>query len=200
MSTHASFEVWTEHHSKYSACTCVMTVYIILSHYRCFSMMSPSHALLHSLVSNSLAWSLWYTVQWFPYLGSCCLSVQGGHHYNRSYIVCMHIAAISGISFVHFSLLSPFPIYCSHPPPFPLLSLAISHLSSLPISLTSASLSLSLIFLPLFHTLRLNTAIQALFMQMCYWCQGRAEHSCFEGWDIARRLPFVLIPFFVVLG
>ena len=126
-----------------------MAVYIILSHYRCFSMMSPSHALFHSFVSNSSAWSLWYTVQWFPYLDSCCLSVQGGHHYNKSHVVCMHIAAIGGISFVPFSLLSPFPIYRSHPP-FLLFSLAISCLSSPPHLLhfcfSSPSLSLFLLF------------------------------------------------------
>ena len=46
-----------------------------------------------------------------------------------------------------------------------------------PISFTFAShhplsLSFSYFPFPLFHSLRLNTEIKALFMQMCYWCQG----------------------------
>ena len=160
-----------------------MTVYIILSHYRCFSMTSPSHALFHSLVSNSLAWSLWYTVQWFPYLGSCYLSVQGGHHYNKSHIVCMHIAAIGGISFVPFSLLSSFPIYCSHPP-FPLPSLAISCLSSpphLPHFASHHPLSLSFSSPSSTHL----GSIQKYKPYLCRCAIGvKDEHSWFRGWNI----------------
>ena len=157
-------------------------------------MMSPSHALLHSLVS---AWSLWYTVQWFPYLGSCCLSVQGGRP-----ITIISLMLYCSISFIPFSFLSPFPICRSHPP-FPLPSLAISRLSSPPhlphFCFSSPSLSLSLIFSSPSST-HLGS-IQKYKPYLYRFAIGvKDEHSWFRGCDIARRLPFVLIAFFVVLG
>ena len=121
------------------------------------------------------------------------------HHYNKSHVVCMHIAASHSFPFL-FSLL--FLLYRSHPP-FPLPSLAISHLSSPPhlphFCFSSPSLSLSLIFSSPSST-HLGS-IQKYKPYLYRFAIGvKDEHSWFRGCDIARRLPFVLIAFFVVLG
>ena len=154
-----------------------------------------------------------YSIPWFLILwpGHCGILFSGSLTWAPVVYLCKEAITIIGLTCILQQLVAShlFPFLFSLLFLYIALILLLFHFSLLPSpaclpspspSLLLLSLSFSYFFSPLFHTLRLNTAIQSLFMQMCYWCQGQAEHSWFEGWDIARRLPFVLIAFFVVLG